>query len=47
MITTKLIFDRRGLVKQRKKGIIEVRVTIDRKSMYISIGVQVHNKAHV
>ena len=44
MITTKLIFDRRGLVKQRKKGIIEVRVTIDRKSIYISTGVQVHNK---
>ena len=44
MITTKLIFDRRGLVKQKKKGIVEVRVTIDRKSMYISTGVQVYNK---
>lgn len=44
MITTKLIFDRRGLVNQKKKGIIEVRVTIDRKSIYISTGVQVHNK---
>ena len=44
MITTKLIFDRRGLVKQKKKGIIEVRIIIDRKSIYISTGVQVHNK---
>ena len=39
MITTKLIFDRRGWVKQKKKGIVEVRVTIDRKSIYISTGV--------
>ena len=44
MITTKLIFDRRGWCKQKKKGIIEVRVTIDRQSIYISTGVQVHNK---
>lgn len=39
MITTKLIFDRRGWVKQKKKGIIEVRVTFDRKTIYISTGV--------
>lgn len=39
MITTKLIFDRRGWVKQKKKGIIEVRVTLDRKTIYISTGV--------
>ena len=44
MITTKLIFDRRGWCKQKRKGIVEVRVTIDRKSIYISTGVQVHNK---
>ena len=42
MITTKLIFDRRGWVKQKKKGIIEVRVTLDRKTIYISTGVCVH-----
>lgn len=42
MITTKLIFDRRGQAKQRKEGIVEVRVTIDRKSIYISTGVHVH-----
>jgi integrase len=39
MITTKLIFDRRGWVKQKKKGIIEVRVTFERKTIYISTGV--------
>lgn len=44
MITTKIIFDRRGWCKQKRKGIVEVRVTIDRKSIYISTGVQVHNK---
>lgn len=42
MITTKIIFDRRGQAKQRKEGIVEVRVTIDRKSIYISTGVHVH-----
>ena len=39
MITTKLIFDRRKWVKQKKKGIIEVRVTFERKTIYISTGV--------
>lgn len=43
MITTKIIFDRRGWCKQKRKGIVEVRVTIDRKSIYISTGVQVYN----
>lgn len=42
MITTKIIFDRRGQAKQRKEGIVEVRVTIDRKSIYISTGVHIH-----
>lgn len=41
MITTKLIFDRRGWCKTKKKGIIEVRVTFDRKTIYISTGVLV------
>ena len=44
MITTKIIFDRRGQAKQRKEGIVEVRVTIDRKSIYISTGIHVHHK---
>ena len=42
MITTKIIFDRRGWCKQKKKGIVEVRVTIDRQSIYISTGVQIY-----
>lgn len=39
MITTKLIFDRRKWCKLKKKGIIEVRVTFERKTIYISTGV--------
>ena len=42
MITTKIIFDRRGWCKQKKKGIVEVRVTIERQSIYISTGVQIY-----
>lgn len=42
MITTKIIFDRRGWCKQKKQGIVEVRVTIDRKSIYISTGVHIN-----
>ena len=42
MITTKIIFDRRGWCKQKKQGIVEVRVTIDRKSIYISTGVRIN-----
>ena len=42
MITTKIIFDRRGWCKQKKKGIVEVRVTIDRQSIYISTGIQIY-----
>lgn len=44
MITTKLIYDRRGQAKQKKEGIVEVRVTIERKSFYISTGVHVGKK---
>ena len=44
MITTRLIFDRRGQTKQKKEGIVEVRVTQDRKSFYISTGVHVYKK---
>ena len=43
MITTKIIFDRRKQATRTKDGIVEVRVTVDRKSMYISTGVRVYH----
>ena len=42
MITTKLIFDRRKTASRTREGYIEVRVTIDRTTKYISTGVRVH-----
>lgn len=42
MITTKLIFDRRKTASRTREGYIEVRVTIDRATKYISTGVRVH-----
>ena len=42
MITTKLIFDRRKTASRTREGYIEVRVTIDRITKYISTGVRVH-----
>jgi integrase len=42
MITTKLIFDRRKTASRTREGYIEVRVTIDRVTKYISTGVRVH-----
>jgi integrase len=41
MITTKLIFDRRKTASRSREGYIEVRVTIDRVTKYISTGVRV------
>lgn len=41
MITTKLIFDRRKTASRTREGYIEVRVTIDRTTKYISTGVRV------
>ena len=41
MITTKLIFDRRKTASRTREGYVEVRVTIDRTTKYISTGVHV------
>lgn len=41
MITTKLIFDRRKTASRTHEGYVEVRITIDRKTMYLSTGVRV------
>jgi len=42
MITSKLIFDRRKTASRTRDGYVEVRVTIDRITKYISTGVRVH-----
>ena len=42
MITTKLIFDRRKTASRTREGYIELRITIDRTTKYISTGVRVH-----
>ena len=42
MITTQLIFDRRKTASRTREGYIEVRITIDRTTKYISTGVRVH-----
>lgn len=42
MITTKLIFDRRKTASRTREGYVEVRVTVDRMTKYISTGVRVH-----
>lgn len=42
MITTKLIFDRRGTASRTKEGYIEVRMIHQRKAVYISTGVRVY-----
>lgn len=42
MITTKLIFDRRKTASRTREGYVEVRVTIDRITKYISTGVRVY-----
>lgn len=42
MITTKLIFDRRKTASRTREGYVEVRVTIDRMTKYISTGVRVY-----
>lgn len=41
MITTKIIFDRRGKATTRIPGSVEIRITHNRKSFYISTGVSV------
>lgn len=42
MITIKVIFDRRKTASRTREGYVEVRVTIDRTTKYISTGVRVH-----
>ena len=42
MITIKVIFDRRKTASRTREGYVEVRVTIDRVTKYISTGVRVH-----
>ena len=42
MITIKVIFDRRKTASRTREGYVEVRVTIDRVTKYISTGVRVY-----
>ena len=44
MITTKIIYDRKKRVKTEGTGTIEVRVTVARRTIYISTGVRVREK---
>lgn len=41
MITSAVVFDHRSRAKRGKPGIVEVRITISRKSIYISTGISV------
>lgn len=41
MITTTLIYDRRKKATENKKGMVEIRIILNRKSYYISTGVRV------
>ncbi len=42
MITQKIVFDRRKTASRTREGIIEIRVIVDRKAIYLSTGVRVH-----
>lgn len=42
MITQKIVFDRRKTASRTREGIIEIRVIIDRKAIYLSTGVRVN-----
>lgn len=44
MITTKIIYDRKKKAKTEGTGTIEVRVTVARRTIYISTGVRVREK---
>ena len=44
MFSTSIIFDRRGKASNGKEGTLEVRITVDRKSYYISTGMRVLQK---
>lgn len=41
MITTNIIFDRKKVAKKTGKGTLEVRITIERTSYYISTGIRI------
>lgn len=47
MITQKIVFDRRKTASRTREGIIEIRVIIDRKAIYLSTGVRVHKNEWV
>ena len=44
MITSAVVFDHRSRAKRGQPGIVEVRITISRKSIYISTGISVLKK---
>ena len=44
MFSTAIIFDRRGQAAGAKEGVLEVRITIERKSYYINTGMRVLRK---
>ena len=46
-ITTTIIFDHRGRVKDGAKGQLEIRITHDRKNIYIGTGVRIHKSEWV
>jgi len=45
--TNAIVWDHRGRVPKGQKGQIEIRVTIDRRSYYISTGIKVHKSEFV
>lgn len=44
MITTKIVYDRKKQAGKTGDGTIEVRITCDRKSYYISTGIRVRER---
>lgn len=44
MITTKIVFDRKKTAKKDGHGTIEIRLTVQRKTYYISTGVRIREK---
>ena len=41
MITTKIIFDRRKVADRKTQGAVEIRITENRKSYWITTGIRV------
>ena len=44
MITTKLIFDRKNKARKSGEGVVEIRLTVERKTCYISTGVYLRER---